>query len=304
MSFNTNLPNLFVVGAAKAGTTSLVEYLGQHKDVFVPSNKEPRFLSYSFLKNKYQGKGDDFTKKLTIKNIDDYKESYARSKNEKILIDGSVEALYYHEDIIPKIKEINDEPYIIIMLRNPVKRAVSAYSHLIREERETLGFEEAIRQTNSRMQAGYEFIWDYLGASYYKDSVETFLNSFKKTKVIIFEDFIQNPVQTVYETLDFLGIEEKHQFVTSRHNISGSPKFRQLNRFLNGKNIVKDVLKNIIGRNNGVLLKNTIQKHNLNPITIEEEIQKNLYSKFKNDIDLLEGLLGKDLSTWRKPYVE
>lgn len=302
MEKNTNLPNLFVVGAAKAGTTSLVEYLGQNKDIFVPKNKEPRYLSYSFLKDKYKGKGDDFTKKLTLKSFEAYKKSYTNGKDSKIRIDGSVEALYYYKDIIPKIKEIHEDPYIIIMLRDPVKRAISAYSHLIREEREILSFEEGLAKIEDRKKEGYEFIWDYLGASYYSDSVKSYLSSFKKTKVIIFEDFVSDPVKSVNEVLEFLGVENKHNFIPSRHNISGSPKLKHLNRFLNGKNVVKDALKNFIGRERGVLIKNAIQKHNLKPIITTEPTKRELYLKFEKDIDLLENLLRIDLSIWRKPY--
>ncbi len=43
-----NLPNFFIVGTAKAGTTSMSQYLNQHPDVFIPPYKDPNF---SVIKN-------------------------------------------------------------------------------------------------------------------------------------------------------------------------------------------------------------------------------------------------------------
>ena len=40
------LPNFLIIGAAKAGTTSLYDWLRQHPDVFMPALKEPKFFAY------------------------------------------------------------------------------------------------------------------------------------------------------------------------------------------------------------------------------------------------------------------
>src|SRR5690554_1769397 len=160
------LPNFLIVGTAKSGTTSLVQYLKNHPKIFIPDIKEPRYFSYDLLKdNGYKGPGDLENKKIAIKDKDEYENCFKKVREDVIAIgEASVETSFYFEHTIPKIKNEIGDPKIIILLRDPVKRAISAYSHLIREGRETLSIEEAIKNERLRRDNGYEFIWSYVSS--------------------------------------------------------------------------------------------------------------------------------------------
>ena len=64
------LPNFFIVGAAKAGTTSLANYLAQHPDIFIPELKEPKYFSCADNKFPHNGPGDAFVDSKVIMNLE------------------------------------------------------------------------------------------------------------------------------------------------------------------------------------------------------------------------------------------
>jgi len=294
------LPDFLIVGAAKSGTTSLVKYLDEHPNIYTYPFKEPKYLSYKVLENGYQGPGDFSTEKHIIKTLKDYYKIFENAKKDQRVCEASVDTLYYYKTTIPQIKELMGDPEIIIMLRNPVKRAISAYSHLIREERENLPFREALNKEKERIDLGYEFIWAYKDAGRYYESVKAFKNAFSNVKVVIFEDFVKDRHKVVYDVLDFLKIKEKHDFKDSQHNKSGVPKNVILNKFLINKNPIKSMIKKLIGRKNGKLIRNYIQKINLKQIDVPNEDKDYLHDYFLEDINKLEALLQKDLTLWKK----
>lgn len=301
---NNKLPNFLIVGTAKSGTTSLVQYLEENPEIFISKNKEPRYLTYNYLEDKgYKGPGDFRPKRIAVKNFKDYTLLFKDVKLEtKAIGEASTETSFYHHITIPKIKKEIGDPKIIILLRDPVKRAISAYSHLIREERETLSLEEALLKENERINNGYECIWAYQQAGMYYEQVKAFMESFSDVKVMIFEDFIKNSDLMVEETLKFLDIETIHTFNKLQFNKSGKAKNKLLNKFLIRKSFVKTIIKKIIGENIGKQIKIKIQKKNLEKINVAEDTQKKMYNIFKEDISKLEKLLNVNLEVWKKPY--
>ncbi|GAA4891357.1 sulfotransferase [Flaviramulus aquimarinus] len=296
-----DLPDFLIVGAAKCGTTSLGDYLNTHKDMFICNPKEPKFLTYSFLKDCYRGKGDDFTKKKAVKSLEEYKSLFKKAKPNQLKGESSVDLLYYHDKSIPLIKEIIGDPKIIIMLRNPSKRAFSAYSHLVRDGREDKSYIEALKLEDERRKLDYEFIWSYKNAGYYSDSTKAFLDNFTNVKVIIFEEFVKNQENVVKEVLKFLGTDNQPSNFTELHrNISGKSKSQLLNRILLKDSFVKTIFKKILPNNTRSKIKFLIQKTNTKPIIIEDYERDYLKGVFNDDINELQNILDTDLSIWKQ----
>ena len=118
------LPHFIIVGAQKSGTTWLGRILGQHPDIyFCP--KEIDFFSYQ---------------SNLVKGLKYYSTYFERSKKGQIIgekspsylncIDGK--RFYLTENIDEIIKDNLPDVKIIIILRDPVKRAISAYNHNVR----------------------------------------------------------------------------------------------------------------------------------------------------------------------------
>ena len=110
--------NTFIVGAPKAGTTSLHYYLQQHPEVCMSAIKEPNFFTAANVSDLYYDVDP-------ILNEDDYHLIFSDLKK-KVVGEASVSYLYYPL-IADKIFEYNPKAKIIILLRNPVQRAFSHY---------------------------------------------------------------------------------------------------------------------------------------------------------------------------------
>jgi len=137
------LPNFLVVGAPKAGTTSLYEYLSQHPQVFLTEEKELHFWSNEELAKSVDGPGDALALSEVVESIDDYRAKFSGVTNELAVGDISPSYLYFSEPVIEKLKKYysGNELKIIILLREPSERAYSQYLHQKRLMLETVSFE-------------------------------------------------------------------------------------------------------------------------------------------------------------------
>src|ERR1700733_8619605 len=125
-----NLVNLFIVGAAKCGTTSLYEYLNQHPEIYMCPVKEPHFFSNkveNLNKDLYRAPepGKKYHTKV-IKDIDVYTSLFDDGAAYKIRGEASPSYLW-DSDVAQKLYQYNPNAKIIIILRDPIDRLVSAY---------------------------------------------------------------------------------------------------------------------------------------------------------------------------------
>jgi hypothetical protein len=83
---------LFVVGAAKSGTTALYHYFKVHPQVFVPKVKEPNYMAFYAGNVPAAGPGDRHTVDNSVTNFDDYVQLYAGRTTELIAADISIDS--------------------------------------------------------------------------------------------------------------------------------------------------------------------------------------------------------------------
>ena len=105
ISSKVRLPNFLMVGAAKAGTTSVYYYLKQHPEIFMCDPKEPKFILSTFAK-PFKGIGDEKRQDYVVRSLKEYKELFKNAKNKKIIGEASADNLYYSKKSIPAIKKI------------------------------------------------------------------------------------------------------------------------------------------------------------------------------------------------------
>ncbi len=102
------IPNFFIVGAPKCGTTALSEYLREHPNVFMCSPKEPKYFDFDF----------NYPIEWTEKS---YLNLYSKADPKRHHAIGEASVTYhYSECAISRILKLNPESKFIIMLRNPV----------------------------------------------------------------------------------------------------------------------------------------------------------------------------------------
>lgn len=301
---NNKLPNFLLVGAAKCGTSSLHNYLNQHPDIFMPTFtadglkvKEPRFLIKEKIQKRLQ-KG--------IWNYKDYKLLFQGVTDEIAIGEATVLYLYYHSEAIKNIKKyLGEDVKIIIMLRNPIDRAYSAYSFASRTLQENQSFNEALINARPRFDNDETLspmiLYKELGM-YYK-MVKDYMQNFKYVHIVIYDDFILQTDREVNKVLDFLNINTITNINTSTIINSGGRKWdsKFVKKLLMVDSIFKKILKIIIPKKIRLNIKNRlVQSFTSKADLINKTTKKELLDYYYKDIRLLEKLINKDLSKWLK----
>lgn len=199
-------PNLFIVGAARSGTTALWHHLKKNPCIFMPkelSLKEPAF--FSSLKNTRFNK---FERYMTIFEPAD--------KNHRWVGEASTAYLTDSESA-SRIHRYTPNAKIIIILRNPAQRAYSLYNWMVQEGYEYVQtFEEALRLEKIRInkkipnyfEPEYYHNYLYFNSGLYSRQVKRFLELFKENvHVMKFEDFTKNPDSELNNVYNFLDIK-------------------------------------------------------------------------------------------------
>ena len=298
------LPNFLIVGAAKSGTSSLHNYLNQHPQVFMPSYnkegmkvKEPRFLIKDLVEHRLHN---------GVWTFDEYQLLFNKVTDEKAIGESTVLYLYYFEEAIKNIKyRLDKNTRIIIMLRNPVDRAFSAYNHVARSVKEQLSFEEALEIEHERLELDPTLtpMVMYKDMGLYCNMVKAYLDNFENVHIIMYEDFKNDTAKEVKKTLEFLGLDSKVSLDTgSNHNVGGkrwkTPFFKH---FFVKDNLVKKLFRKAFSfsvRKKARIFLESILKQTSNPIN--QGTRDNLVVFFKEDVSKLEQLLRINLKHWKE----
>lgn len=192
---------MFIVGAAKAGTTSLYHYLSECSEYFYMSPvKEPHFFTDVLpdlcIPEMYE---------KIFKSLNEYGQLFSRVKNESYICEASTSYLW-DKNAPHRIKNYSPNAKVIIMLREPTSRAFSHYLNDVREGLENRSFWNAISEDFSAERKGWGVTHLYLDLGFYAEQVLHYLNVFgsNNIKIIFFEDFVKNPVDELEKLFDFL----------------------------------------------------------------------------------------------------
>ncbi len=298
------LPNFLIAGSAKCGTSSLHVHLAQHPEIFMSKRKEPRFFSSQFMSFPLGGPKDYRVEKWCVKNFDQYKALFENASGFKAVGESSADTLYFYKHTIPLIKQYLGDPKIILILRDPVKRAFSAYQHLVRDGRESLPFEDALLAEPERIKANYELIYHYRSVSHYYDPVKAFKDSFTDVKVILNEELAKNTHATLQEIFEFLDVSSDYvvQDTATRYNVSGKPRSAWLHEFLwEGhplRNFIRPLVRAVIPAKKRQEIGRKILEKNLVKMTLDPATAKALKDEFREETLKLQSLIDKDLSKW------
>jgi len=292
-------PNFIIIGAMKAATTSLYTYLKQHPDVFMTAIKEPMFFNNFQNNNNFKILGRK-TKKITT--FEQYYPLFDAVKNEKAI--GEASPTYISSENCPNlIQQHLPNVKIIAVLRQPVARAYSNFLHARRADRESISdFETAFNKETERKTENWSPLYHYKSKGYYAEQLERYFTLFPKEniKVLLFEDLVNNPIETTQELFKFLNIDKSFIPETSKKaNVSGTPKgiFGWIIMKLRYYNLIPNIqFSNYLPDFMIQFIFNSAYKK-ARPLA--PEIKKRLtHTYYKQDILKLEKLIEKDLQHW------
>lgn len=282
---NVNLPNFLIIGATKAGSSSLAAQLKQHPEIFISEIKEPHFF------NREWDRGISWYSKL-----------FEGSMQYAAVGEASVSyTLYPNCQNVPlRIREtLGSKVKLIYILRHPVDRLISHYKHsiIISTMPKDIGLRDALKRNSN-----YRY-----GSNYYTQ-LQEFLKYFKpnQIKILIFEDYISNPIKTHKEIFQFLGVNSDYVVPDLKPVNVSSEKVRLppwlTNMIRNGDPQLMTKIRVAAGKLLGIkpLLKKLLgSKPAFNDI--DTELYNELYAEFTCEIQQLSEFTGIQLGDiWQK----
>lgn len=255
---NDKKVNLFVVGAAKAGTTTIAEMLAQHASVYAPSIKEPNHFNTEVnldelredhkdvlidLKQYFNAPTLEKKHLAFVQDSHYYDLLYKNGMNHKFRLDASTSYLF-SVNAAKNIKNYNPESKIIIVLRNPVERTISHYLMDAAKNNYNLdnALEDIRRDYNSRSK-GYFKTNLYIDLSLYFNQVKRYIDVFSHKNILFlsFDDLKRSQNQVAQKLFNFLELNFPENFEVLHSN--QTRKLNSVGRLL--KKIAKGIPENL-----------------------------------------------------------
>jgi hypothetical protein len=274
--------DIFCIGVQKAGTTSLHDIMKQHPQLELPTVKEIFYFS-------------DEQEYKNISNLNKFFKFYP----DKIQMNVTPNFIS-HPKAMERIYQYNANAKIIIMLRDPVTRAVSQYKMRERTLKEKRTFKDVIHSEINHPNIAENYITSLIHRSNYVPQIKNVLKYFPRDQVyfMLFEDFVKQQKVEVDKLCQWLGISA-FEFESINSNSSYYPRktwmykllmkvprkyYRKFNQIFNLE--LRHVIRKLVGETKA-------------SIKIEQETIQHLYEYYLPSFDEVELLSGLDCSNWR-----
>jgi hypothetical protein len=298
------MPNFFIIGAQKAGTTSLYHYLNQHPQVYMSPVKEPFFFNHEItpdgeaVNRSYGGPGRQQVPKFA--NLEEYRALFRGARDEKAIGEATTSYIY-RPGIAERIKRFVPEAKSVALLRNPADRAYSAFLHAVRGGREPINnFAQVLREEENRIRDDWSYVNLYRDVGLYYEQLKRYHEVFGRERVGVwlYEDLRDDPAGVTQSVFRFLEVDDTFAPDTSsRYLPAGAPPNEAIRVMMRVMNAKLPVVKKIIPPESRV--RQAVQKMIFNkPQPIDPEIRKELIEGYREDILKVQELIGRDLSGW------
>lgn len=305
-------PDFFLVGAPKCGTTALSEYLRTHPAVFFSDPKEPQFFCDDFRLLRPEHR--------RLASLDEYLELFREAgPAHRAVGEGSTWYLY-SEVALHRIREFAPDARILAMVRNPVDLVASWHAQLLLMWEESVEDFPAAFALGRARREGRDIpetctvppLLDYAAVGRLGSQVERLLATFPaaQVKVVVFDDFVADTAAVYADVLAFLGLPHDGRKEFPRVNPNEVHASRALARAdwavgnLGRIGPLRRIVragKKAMGLEGRRLLKVPKGAHTRpeSRRPMEPEFRDRLATLFRDDVELLGRILGRDLSHWR-----
>jgi hypothetical protein len=293
------LPNFLIVGAPKAGTTTLHYTLSQHPDVYMCPLKEAGFFWAYGQPVKLQGPGAEKLRNRLVTRKEDYQKLFKQAGEAKAIGESSVR--YLANPVAPQnIHHFIPDARLIISLRQPADRAFSAFAHNLRDGLEPCAdFGEAIRQDRSGERDGWLFC-RYLANGFYYQSIKRYLEYFDRSQlhISLLEDLIRDAPGLMQSLFRFLDINESFSpDLSHKHNASGVIRNPALRALWTRSNRLRVVLRPYLPPKMRHAAFEWVIK-DMEKVPSPPEQHNELTEYYRQDILQLQDLIQRDLEHW------
>lgn len=311
------LPNFFVVGTGKAGTTSLHDYLGQHPQVFMSPVKEPAYFASEVraanLTPAFQRHLAIQTKSLPDRLQDgrpvkplgwlaseweDYERLFQGVRGESAIGDASPIYLW-SETAAKNIQARVPDARIVMILRDPAERAFSHYLHQLAVGFTRATFREHIEACARNEDRTISTLYPFLEIGLYYQQVKRFLDRFPQSHIRIYwyEEDWRQPARMLADLFAFLNVDADFQVDTSRKSLERrAPRMATLSYALK-KYQVWYPLRSLVPKGLRPSLSRLAFRRGKS-LTMQPADRQYLIDYYREDIGRLATLLDRDLSAW------
>jgi len=210
------LPSFIIIGVQKAGTTTLYDYLIKHPLILPALKKETKY--FDLFHNK---------------SLNWYK-AFFPIKSKKFITGEATPDYFFYKEIPGRINKILPNVKLIVLLRNPVERAISQYNFNIDRKIENLSFEAAIKEEDKRISANFKIKlksgymsnsyreYSYINRSRYAEQLKHWLKYFSIDQFLFCttEQMKNDSLNTVNSVYEFLELEKVNQVKAIQKNVS------------------------------------------------------------------------------------
>ena len=283
------LPNAFVGGAQKSGTTTLHRLLETHPQIFFP--KRPQEIHFFDLESAYR------------RGLGWYQGLFADWRGERVIAQTS--PLYlYHPRVAERIAAVAPGARFLFLLRNPVDRAYSHYWHERRYGWESLPFEQALAAEPERLRGGEEARrhYSYLDRGRYAHQLARYLDRFPREQILVllYDQLTADLAGLGARAAAFLGVDPASLVLppsgeARRHNPAHLPRWPALQRATRGLREPLPRLAWLVDRLNLVEARYPPMK---------PETRERLAADFASEAEALKRLVGLETGHWFGPRLE
>lgn len=295
------MPNFFLVGAPKCGTTAISQYLQSHPQVFMCSPRETNYFCTDL----------DMHPGLCVRDHDAYLRLFERAGDAQVLTDASVWNLY-SKVAAAKIHAFNPNAKIMITLRQPVDMMWSLHGWFLYTAAEDIvDFEQALAAQDDRRE-GRRIPTDtvapqtllYTDVVTYAPQVQRYLDAFGRDRctVILFDDFRRDNAGVYRSLLEFLEVDAQHQPDFRVHGAAKQVRNPGLKRLFRRhpwlRTVVSRALPERARGRIGRTLAAVKPKAKQRAAKIDPDLRARLTDQFRPDIERLAALIDRDLTHW------
>jgi hypothetical protein len=221
------LPNFFIAGAPKCGTTSLYRYLDQHPEIYMSPMKEPTYFAseirLEYFSDQMRRRAEQSRDQLRtyldgpmlekqfggpVTEWSDYLKLFRDSEGRKAIGEASV-CYLWSESAAANIRRAIPDARLILVLRNPVEMAFSVYWHTLRSLGTRHTLREAIEMGLQQRGGKIDFWHPFLDLGLYYQQVMRYLETFPEghVRVYWYEEYQAEPARMLADIFRFLDVD-------------------------------------------------------------------------------------------------
>ncbi len=298
------LPNFFLIGAPKAGTTALHSCLTQHPDVFMSRVKEPLYFAFPEEPPVLPGPGGTYWRRAAIWRPRDYARLFAGVRGESAV--GEASPLYIRSSVAAhRIRRNIPGSRVVALLRQPAERAYSSYmfmrQHGIEPEPT---FARALEDEERRLGAGWFSGLFHRTNGLYHAQLSTWYDLFPREQIRVYfhEEWRETPGEVLRDLFRFLQVDERFEPSNPVRNPTLLPRSRRLHALATGPDLARGLgtalPRPALKALQGALGRLDSRFNLVPPPPLDPDFRAALTAYYRDDILKLQDLVDRDLSHW------